>query len=216
MPESTVPVQPSQLVQETKKGMSTGVKILIVCGVLVVLCMIVFAGLYVLGLVAISQAPKNETKVTQNLDSEKRNNPKALSNLIHVGDLWWSISNPQLVGTKLKNISGTLNNNDCVATSGQYLQIIIKVDNAGTDVKLYNDPKLYDSQNVEYDLDSNVASCVQGDMPIFARINPGSSDGTFTTFVAIYQVPTTASGFKFKVSDLKSVPVEFEYVSLGL
>lgn len=209
--EATVTTQPEATVP-AKKGMSTGVKVLIGCGVLTLLVVICVVATSLLGLAGVSKVATeidNSIKESESNDQKELENPSKMNEAVVVGEVQWQLVAAEDKGDVIKTEYSY--GDDCVANSGKFIMITVKVKNNSNDMVSIMDLDLYDSENNEYTTSSDVYSCVDDSLFILSNINPGIEK----TFNAYYEVPKTASGFKVKVGDLDLFSSSYKYISLG-
>jgi hypothetical protein len=197
-----------------KKGVSTTVKVLLGCGILVVLaviCVVVMSALGVAGINSVATQVNNSVTEAANKENTAFNTPHKIGDVVTVKDVQWTITEAKDLGSTLKSTYGSYGT-DCKANSGKFVQITVKIKNNGKDMASVMNLNLYDSEKHEYVSSSEVFSCVTGDLYILSNVNPGIEK----TFKAIYEVPTTATGLRVKVGDLDLFTDDHQYVSLGL
>ena len=205
MAEATIP---------PKKGMTKTVKILLGCGILIVLavvCVVVMSALGVAGINNVATQVNNSVTEAANKENTAFNAPHKIGEAVTVKDVQWTITEAKDLGSTLKSTYGSYGT-DCKANSGKFVQITVKIKNNGTDMASVMNLNLYDSDKHEYVSSSDVYGCVTGDLFILSNINPGIEK----TFIAVYEVPTTATGLRVKVGDLNLFTDDHQYVSLGL
>ena len=195
-----------------KKGMSTGVKVLIGCGVLtllIVICVVVTSLLGLAGVSKVATEIDNSIKETEVNDQKEMENPSKMNETVVVGEVQWQLVAAEDKGDVIKTDYSY--GDDCVANSGKFIKITVKDKNNSNDMVSVMDLDLYDSENNEYTTSSDVYSCVDDSLFLLSNINPGIEK----TFDAYYEVPKTASGFKVKVGDLDFFSGSYKYISLG-
>lgn len=197
----------------TKKPMSTGAKVLIGCGGLFILMIIGFIGLSALGIAGISKVAEEVNNQQQ--QEEKKNddaftNPAKLNEKVTVGEVEWTVTKAQDLGSKLKTKYPSFDK-DCVANSGKFIKVYVSIKNNSKEMVSVTDLDLLDSQKREYKTSSEVSSCIEDELFILDNINPGIKK----TFVGVYEVPKDASGFRLKVGDLNLFSSKESYIGLG-
>lgn len=195
-----------------KKGMSTGVKVLIGCGALIVLSIICFLVASALGLAGLSKVSTEITNNVQQSETDEKNafeNPSKLGEAVTVDDVQWTLVSAKDIGSSLKSTYSY--GDDCVSASGKFVRVEVKAkNNSAEKISVYN-LYLYDSAKSEYSTSTDVSSCSSDDLFFLESINPGIEK----TFVAIYEVPKTSSSFKLKVGDVNIFSLKHKYISLG-
>lgn len=195
------------------KGLSAGVKVLLGCGCITLALIVCFIFASMAGLAGVSQVATNidnQQKADADKEQQDFNNPKKLNEPVIVKDVQWTITEAKDLGATLKSNYSSYGD-DCKANSGKFIQVTVKIKNNSKDMASVTDLDLYDSEKNEYKTSSDVFSCVEGDLFILSNINPGIEK----TFIGVYEVPATASGFRVKVGDLNLFSNEYTYVSLG-
>lgn len=199
--------------QTPKKGMSTGVKLLLGCGVIIFLIIGCFVIVSVAGIAGVSKVANDidkETKASEDKEKEAFDNPSKLNEAVTVKDVQWTVTEGKKLGTTLKSKYGEFGT-DCIANSGQFIQVKVKIKNNSKEMLSTVNLNLYDSNKNEYYRSTEVGECIEDEIFILDNINPGIEK----TFTAIYEVPKEASGFRLKVGDLEFFDDEHQYVSLG-
>lgn len=194
--------------------MGKGTKIVLSCVGLVILGVICFIVISAMGLGAVSKVANdidNQTKASEEKEKTAFDNPEKISTPIIVKDVQWTVVEAKDLGSNLKSKYGAYGT-DCNANSGKFIQVKLKIKNNGKEIATLTNLDLYDSEKNEYKTSTDVYGCIEGDLYILDNINPGIEK----TFVAIYEVPTTAQGLKVKVGDLSFFTNDHRYVSLGL
>ena len=207
MPESV-----TQTTQAGKKGMSTGVKIAIGCGALILLLVVCFIIASVAGLTGLSKLSEEVEKTTQESEEKKDTafeNPSNMNEPVTVSEVEWTLLNAEDLGSTIP--SRYEFSEDCVANSGKFIKISMKVKNNSKAMASVSSLNLYDSEQNEYITSSDLFDCIEDDIYILDNINPGIEK----TFVGVYEVPATANGFKVKVGDMDLFEDNYKYISLG-
>lgn len=196
-----------------KKGLGTGGKVLIGCGALTLL---VIVGIVIIGALGAAGVAKvaNEVKNQQVEDKKKEENlfnkPYKLGEQVVVSDVQWTLTEAKPLGKTLKSLFGEFGD-DCVANSGQFIKIQVKIKNNSKEMVSVTNLPLLDSQKREFITSSDVFGCVEDDLFILDNINPGIEK----TFVGIYEIPSDAKDLRLKVGDLKLLEDNTSYISLG-
>ncbi len=195
-----------------KKKMSTGVKIAIGCGGLFVVTIIIVVILSIAGVAGLSKVANEVNEDIAESEQEKEevfNNPSELGESVTVGDVEWVLTEAEDLGSTIKSESQY--SDDCVAESGKFIKVTVKLTNNSSDMVSVSDLYLYDSEKREYVSSSDVSSCVEGDLFILDNINPGLSK----TFTTVYEVPADSKDFRLKAGNLDMFSGEVKYISLG-
>lgn len=211
-PDKVVIMETPVAVVPPKKGMSTGVKVLIGCGafiLLAVICFVIASALGLAGLSKVATEIDNSTQASADAEKTAFDNPSKLNEAVVVEDVQWTLTQASDLGSTLKSTYSY--GDDCVANSGKFIKVVVKVKNNSSSMVSVTDLNLYDSAKNEYVSSSDVYGCTTDDLFILSNVNPGIEE----TFTAIYEVPSTSSGFKVKVSDLNLFSAVHKYISLG-
>ena len=90
----------------------------------------------------------------------------------------------------------------------------MEVENLGSDMKTVTDVKLADDKGREFTSSSDTSEWVPDgkDLFILSNLNPNVPQ----QFMAIYEVPTDASGLKVKVGDLNLFTNKEATINLGI
>lgn len=204
---------------EEKKKMGTGAKIAIGCGVIILLGIVVVVILAVAGVSFMSRVAEDLSDVTDVDFTEQENDDESveesseifqLGETVTVDDIEWVLVDAENIGNRMKSQLGEYGE-DCVAKSGEFIQLTLKAKNNRKEMATLSNLYLYDSEGREFVTSSDVIFCVEDDMWLIDNINPGIE----RTFLAVYEVPEDASGFKLKVGNLDMWKTGHEYISLG-
>ncbi len=200
--------------QETqKKKLGTGGKIAIGCGAITLLGIIIFVIITVVGIAGLGKVIEDVDKQQQERETAEEdafNNPSSIGESVIVGDIEWFVVGARDLGNTLKSTYGDWGE-DCVAKSGTFIEVDLKVKNNGTGMVSLTDLYLYDSEKREFVTSSDVFSCVEGNLFILDNINPGIE----LSYIAVYEVPEESEGFRLKVGNLDFLKSGHEYISLG-
>lgn len=197
-----------------KKKLGTGAKIAIGCGgitLLGIIITIIITAVTAAGVAKVVNNVNDAQKAKEDAETESFNNPSAIGEAITVNNVQWTVTEAKNLGSTLKSNYGAYGD-DCVADSGTFVKVTVKVKNNASDMVSVMDLNVYDSQKREFVTSSDVYSCVEDELFILDNINPGIEK----TFVAVYEIPTGATGLKLKVGDLDLFTDGYKYVSLGL
>jgi hypothetical protein len=119
-----------------------------------------------------------------------------IGDVVTVGNAQWTLVAARDIGSTLKSSFGAYGK-DCVANSGKFIQVDLKIKNLNKDVATVTNPDLIDSLDRSFVTSSDVYSCVDTSLFLLSSVNPGIEK----SFSAIYEVPLDASGFKLEVGD---------------
>ncbi|MCA9379713.1 DUF4352 domain-containing protein [Candidatus Dojkabacteria bacterium] len=207
MPETV-----TQTTQVGKKGMSTGVKIAIGCGGLLLLLVVCFFVASMAGFAGLSKISEEVEKTTQESEEQKDTafeNPASMNEAVVIDDVEWTLLSGSDLGSTIPSVSEY--SDDCVANSGKFIKLTLTVKNNSKKMVSVSNLDLFDSEQNQYITSSDVYNCSEDDIFILDNINPGIEK----TFTGIYEVPSTASGFRVKVGDLDFFTDNYKYISLG-
>lgn len=197
-----------------KKKLSTGAKIAIGCGGITLLGIIIFVILTIAGIAGVAKVVEevdNQQTEQENTENEAFNNPSQLGEAVVVNDVQWIVTEGENLGSTLKSKYGSYGD-DCVANSGTFVKVVVKIKNNSSQMVSVSNLYLYDSQKREFITSTDVYSCIEDDLFVLDNINPGIEK----TFVAVYEIPDGAPDLKLKVGDLDIFTEGHKYVSLGL
>ncbi|MCD4756076.1 DUF4352 domain-containing protein [bacterium] len=197
-----------------KKKLGTGAKVAIGCGGITLLGIIIILIITIAGVAGVAKVVE-EVEIQQTeqevAEQETFDEPSQIGEVIVVDDVQWIVTEAKDLGSTLKSSYGAYGD-DCVANSGTFIKVTIKIKNNSKEMVSVSDLYLYDSEEREFITSSDVYSCIEDELFIFDNINPGIEK----TFVAVYEVPDDATDLKIKVGDLDFFSNEYKYVSLGL
>jgi hypothetical protein len=195
-----------------KKKLGTGAKIAIGCGGIILLGIIIFIALAIAGVNTFSKVVNEvdqQIQEEEQQDEDKFNNPAGLGEVVTVGDIEWKVTGVEELGSTLESTYG---GEDCVANSGEFVQVTIELTNNGSEMASVTNLYLYDSNKREFITSSDIYGCVDDELYLLDNINPGITK----TFIAIYEIPEDSEGLRLKVGDLDLFTEGHEYISLGI
>ena len=213
-PVEKTPANEAVQEQPPKKKLSTGAKIAIGCGGLVVLGIIVtiiITAITAAGVAKVVENVNDAQKAKDNAEAEAFNNPSTIGEVVNVNNIQWTVMDAQSLGSTLKSKYDGFGE-DCVANSGTFVKVTVKVKNNTSEMVTVSDLNVYDSQKREFISSSDVYGCVEDELFILENVNPGIEK----TFVAVYEIPTGATELRLKVGDLDLLSEGHKYISLGL
>ncbi|MCC7571574.1 DUF4352 domain-containing protein [Candidatus Micrarchaeota archaeon] len=197
-----------------KKKLGTGAKIAIGCGGITLLGIIIFVIITIAGIAGVAKVADNVDKAQKDREASEQeafDNPYQIGEEVVVNDVQWIVTEAQNLGSTLKSKYGSFGDN-CVANSGTFVKVIVKIKNNSSQMVSVSNLYLYDSQKREFITSSNVFGCIEDDLFILDNINPGIEK----TFVAVYEIPDGAESLRLKVGNLDLFTEGHKYVSLGL
>lgn len=137
-----------------------------------------------------------------------------IGDVVELGGIEWTVLEAEDAGSTLPRKA--VYNDDCVASSGTFIYVKLKARNTNnTYPETTANMILYDEQKNDYSLTmaSKLFHCV--DLSNELLVNKYLSPGVDGEYLAYYEVPTDASGFKIRITDLKISVEEYEYIDLG-
>jgi len=154
----------------------------------------------------------NTSTTTDTVEDTKGSfdNPYVLGEVVTVDNVDWTLTEAQNLGSTLSSSYGEYGS-PCVANSGSFVRITVKVKNNSDKMVTVTDINLYDASKREFITSSDVFGCVDDALFLLDNINPGIEK----TFSGVYEIPSDATGLRVKVGDLNMFKADEEYISLG-
>lgn len=180
-------------------------KILYIVGGLIVLFVIV-------GMIGGGGSPEEPSEGNK---TTEETSVYSINEEVKVGNVKWKLLDATDRGGVLKASNSQYPSmTDDKEIDGRFVQITMKVENQGKEMRSVSTLKLIDSESREYTAASETSDWIPDEKEMFLldNINPGITQ----EFISMYKVPSDASGLKVKVGDLKMMGNEEALIKLGL
>jgi len=162
------------------------------------------------------QTTIDKKKAAKQKEDNLWNNAAKTGETVDMGGVEWTVIEAQDKGTRLETTM--LYSDDCIAESGKYIYVKMKVKNNTNEIKDMSSEaaKIMDSKKRKFTSTFDVFGCVEEDSYFVSEINPGIE----TTIVKVYEVPKDANEFRLKVTKLNELEwssddKEYKYINLG-
>jgi hypothetical protein len=152
----------------------------------------------------------NSSNGSGNQQAASQNAIYELNQEVTSSDATWKVTNARDRGNKLAASESRYGSiAKAKTTTGKFIEVTFTVENKSKDLASITNPGLVDGQGREFTTATDVSEWVpEGkDLFLFTNLQPNLPK----EFVAIYEVPADASGFKLKVGVLRP-----QFINLGI